>query len=342
MLSQIYAGEKIVTPRVRIYEPFELMKRLYKADYELIDMSFPIKEGDDLFCIRARSWSASVEQGFKTSQTLYKHNYLFFTEIDDSPEIWPGYEEVKYIDFRGAHAVTCSTDVLADRIREYNPYVKVLRNQIASLAPEKNFEDKGYITIFFGALNRKDCWQDIMPVLNKLIKKYKNKLQFRVLSDINFFESLETPNKRYTMDKKMDTKEFVSYNIYMNELYNSDIALLPLKDTSFNRAKSDLKFIESGNAQVAAIASPVVYENTIEDGKTGFIYRTPREFQAKLEILIKDRQKRIEMAKAAYEYVKRERLLINNIEERYNWMREMYAKREELNEAVLKRCEGIL
>lgn len=342
MLTQIYVGEKIVTPRVRIYEPFELMKRLYKADYEILNDALRYKEDDELFCIRTRSMSISTEKGFETSQTLYNHNYLFFTEIDDSPELWPGYEETKYIDFRGAHAVTCSTDVLADRIREYNPYVKVLRNQIAVLAPEKKFEDKGDITIFFGALNRKDCWQDIMPVLNKLIKKYKNKLQFRVLSDMNFFESLQTPNKRYAMDKKMGTKEFVSYNIYMNELYNSDIALLPLKDTSFNRGKSDLKFIESGNAQVAVLASPVVYENTIKDGKTGFIYRTPREFQAKLEILIKDRKKRIEMAKAAYEYVKRERLLINNIEERYNWMREMYAKREELNKAVLKRCEGIL
>jgi len=342
MLSQIFIGEKIVTPRVRIYEPFECMKRLYKADYEFITNALTYKEDDALFCIRTRTWSGSIEQGFDISQTLYNHNYLFFTEIDDSPELWPGYEETKYIDFRGAHAVTCSTEVLADRIREHNPYVKVLKNQIAALAPEKNFEDKGYITIFFGALNRKDCWQDIMPVLNKFIKKYKNKLYFRVLSDIKFFESLETPNKRYTMDKKMGTKEFVSYNVYMHELYNSDIALLPLKDTSFNRAKSDLKFIESGNAQVAVLASPTVYEGVIEDGKTGFIYRTPREFQAKLEILIKDRNKRIEMAKAAYEYVKRERLLINNIEERYNWMREMYARREELNKDVLKRCEGIL
>jgi len=342
MLSQIFIGEKIVTPRVRIYEPFELMKRLYNADYELLSGVIPFKEDNELFFIRTRSMSASINKGFETSQALYAHNYLFFTEIDDSPELWPGYEETKYIDFRGAHAVTCSTEVLADRIREYNPYVKVLKNQIAALAPEKNFEDKGYITIFFGALNRKDCWQDIMPVLNNLIKKYKNKLHFSVLSDIKFFESLETPNKRYIMDKKMDTKEFVSYNIYMNELYNSDIALLPLKDTSFNRGKSDLKFIESGNAQVAVLASPVVYENSIEDGKTGFIYKTPREFRAKLEILIKDRKKRIEMAKAAYEYVKRERLLVNNIAERYNWMREMYAKREELNRELLKRCENLL
>ena len=67
MFTQIYVGERIVTPRVRLYEPFELMKRLYKADYEIVDGSINLREGDELFVVRARSISDSKEQGLLTA-----------------------------------------------------------------------------------------------------------------------------------------------------------------------------------------------------------------------------------------------------------------------------------
>lgn len=337
MFTQIQVGEKIVTPRVRLYEPFSLMKKLYNADFEIIKNTLTFRKDEELFALKARNMSPDEKSGLSLTLTLYAHNYLALYELDDDPAHFEGYEKSNYVDFKGVHAITCSTEVLADRIREYNPNVKVLKNQIASLLPEKKFEDKGYVTVFFGALNRQDCYDDILPVLNKLAKKYKDELRFMVISDFSFFKSLQTPHKAFAYDKSMGTNEFVPYRIYMNSLYNSDIALLPLKDTAFNRAKSDLKFIESGNAQVAVLASPTVYETVVKDGKTGFIYKSPKEFQTKLEILIKDKTKRIEMSKAAYRYVKQERLLIDSIEERYNWMREMYNSREKLHGNLLER-----
>lgn len=339
MYTQIDMGERIVTPRVRLMEPFGMMKELYNADFEIIKGEFIPRKDDALFFIRQRRVSDSVEHGLGAPKILQNYDYLMLAEVDDSLTRFPRIAATKYVDYVAVCAVTCSTKVLADEVREHNPYVKIFKNQIAVLAPEKNFEDKGEITVFFGAVNRSEEWDDIMPVINKFAKKYGKKLRFIVISDIKFFEALESQNKFFVLDKSTGIKEFVSYNVYMNELYKADIALLPLQDNIFNRAKSDLKFIESGNAQVAVLASPTVYESVIKDGETGFIYRTPREFQTKFKILIEDKIKRIEMSKAAYEYVKKERLLVNHIEERYNWMQEMYKKRDELYKALFKRAE---
>lgn len=340
MFTEIDMGERIVTPRVRIMEPFGMMKEKFGAGFEILDDVLKLQKDEEAqIFFRARRVSESVEQGVGLPKLLRQYDYLIISEIDDSLTRFPNIAKMKYVDYVATCAVTCSTETLADEVREFNPYVKVFKNQIATLAPEKKFEDKDEITIFFGAVNRSEEWDDIMPIINKFAKKYGKKLRFIVISDIKFFNALESQNKFFVIDKSTGIQEFVSYNVYMNELYRADIALLPLKDNIFNRAKSDLKFIESANAQVAVLASPTVYESVIKDGETGFIYRNPREFQAKLKILIENKAKRIELSKAAYEYIKRERLLVNHIEERYNWFKEMYQKRDELYNDLYKRCE---
>ncbi len=53
---------------------------------------------------------------------------------------------------------------------------------------------------------------------------------------------------------------------------------MPLDDTPFNRAKSDLKFIEAGACRVASLASYVVYRDSIAHGETGLIFNDPDEF----------------------------------------------------------------
>jgi len=98
--------------------------------------------------------------------------------------------------------------------------------------------------------------------------------------------------------------------------------------------KSDLKFIECSGYGVAALASPTVYENTIEDNKTGLIYKTVEEFEEKLVKLIEDIGFRRELAKNAYNYVAENRLLSMHYQERTNWYYEMIEKLPQLNEEL--------
>ena len=94
--------------------------------------------------------------------------------------------------------------------------------------------------------------------------------QVQVVYDRAFFDALATPHKSF--------EPLCSYDRYHELLDAADIALLPLEPTRFNQHKSDLKFIECAAHGVAVLASPTVYDRTINDGETGLIYHSIAEF----------------------------------------------------------------
>jgi len=96
--------------------------------------------------------------------------------------------------------------------------------------------------------------------------------------------------------------------------------------------KSDLKFIECAGHGVSVLASPTVYDKTIENGKTGLIYNSVEEFEEKLVKLIEDVNFRRELANNAYNYVAENRLLSMHYQERADWYQEMLCKLPQLNE----------
>ncbi len=106
--------------------------------------------------------------------------------------------------------------------------------------------------------------------------------------------------------------------------------------------KSDLKFLECAAHGVAALASPTVYEQTIEDGKNGLTYRDPQDFVEKLSTLIEDGEFRRRLGQHTYQWGGEHRLLCRHYRERYDWYRQMYARLPELNEALERRIPGIL
>ena len=131
--------------------------------------------------------------------------------------------------------------------------------------------------------------------------------------------------------------QFVPYEMYQEALHASDISFLPLRDTEFNRTKSDLKFIESAGHGAVVLASPTVYADTVRDGRTGFIYRSPEEFRERLFLLVENPERRLETAEAAYSYVRRERLLSGHYQERLAWYRELAGRWQELDREEVRR-----
>jgi glycosyltransferase involved in cell wall biosynthesis len=254
-------------------------------------------------------------------QRLIAKGYVIVVEFDDHPKVWPDIAGNDYLNYRGVHAVQTSTEPLRALLSQHNPNVEVFPNAIAQLPPWRE-RAAGTVNVFFGALNRGADWAPLMPALNQVLRGAGARAHVTVVADRRFFDALATPHKTF--------HPMLGYDAYLAELGAADINLLPLLDDEFRRMKSDLKFIESAACGAVALASPTVYAGSLRDGETGVLFRTPAEFGARLGGLIADPARRRALARAAWEYVERERLLEPQIDRRLEWYRGLCARRETL------------
>ena len=265
------------------------------------------------------------------------HGSIVLQEMDDHPNVNEAAARDHYFLFRAVSAVQTSTKYLADYLRKFNPYVYLFENQLAELPFARSYEgNASQVTIFFGALNRRADWEPLMPSINAAIQEHGDRLYFRVVSDYAFYQQLRTEHKSY-VGGTQDGSVVAPYERYVEELHSSDIALLPLNDTEFNRAKSDLKFIEAAGNGAAVLAAPTVYAATVRDGETGLIYHSPKEFAQKLDLLIRRADLRRTLAESAYRYVAEHRLLAGHLDDYILAYRELFDRREELERERLRR-----
>ena len=348
-LLQYSIGENLVCAPIRIHMPNSFMttEPNVSASASLSGQSYKIfsaKEFENRVLINQRISFATFAIARNVFERLTAAGYLYLSEIDDHPILWKqDYERTDYINFRSVHAVQTSTKYLADFLQQYNPHVKVFPNHLRRLLPQRNFsaEQDKPVTIFFGALNRDKEFNELLPILNQFAKDYGKKILFKILARRNLFESLETENKILLGDPNYYDGQFIPYAKYEAELNSSDIALLPLQDNIFNRAKSDLKFIEAANCGAVALASPIVYSDVVKDGENGFIFRDLKDFSNKLKNLIDNPNLRQKLSQSAYNYVKHNRLMSQHYEERLDWYRELLAKLPELTKEAVARIEKI-
>jgi glycosyltransferase involved in cell wall biosynthesis len=275
----------------------------------------------------------SGEQGRAMIRAFLDAGWLVVTEFDDHPDFFQVMQDPEQLTFRGVHAVQTSTRPLAAVLRQRNPEVATFPNALVALPEVRNFADPGVLTVFFGALNREQDWQPLIGAINAVAAKVGERLRFCVVHDRGFFDALETPHKRFTA--------MCEHDAYMDLLGECEISLMPLADNGFNRAKSDLKFIEAGACRVAALASDVVYGDTIEEGRTGLLFRDPADLRAKLMRLVAMPEMARDLGDAARDYVAQHRMLAYQIAPRIAWYRSLWARREALTAALHERLAAV-
>lgn len=83
-----------------------------------------------------------------------------------------------------------------------------------------------------------------------------------------------------------------------------DIGLAPARDNKFNRAKSNLRYLEYSVNKTATVASPTECYSCIKDGKTGLHASEPHEWFEAMDKLITDEKLRKTIGKNAYNDLK--------------------------------------
>jgi hypothetical protein len=247
--------------------------------------------------------------------------YLIVLDLDDDPEFFSGLWDDDAFGFRCLHALQVSTPEIASRLGEMVSDVAIFPNHLAML-PEARERSGDVVRIFVGGYNRGEDWAEIRDAANLVLGYFADRVEVEVAHDRSIFDSLNAPRKRFTPK--------CPYPDYIKLLESCDIALLPLRDTTFNRCKSDLKWIECAAHGVATLAPMTVYATSLADGKSGVLYRSPDEFMVGLQRLIQERDLRDRLVQGARGQVSSTRMLADHYEKRHAWYLDLLGKADAL------------
>jgi hypothetical protein len=250
---------------------------------------------------------------------------VLVSEIDDDPHHWREFVESDFYAYRAVHAVTVSTEPLANMIRQWNPNVQVFPNAILELPPQTaQRPDSGQrLRIFFGALNRSADWASMQAGVLAAAAELAGAVEFVVVHD-------DVVSKSLAAVVNTEFHPTLPYAAYMDLLRTCHVALLPLNDTPFNRLKSDLKFIECCAAGVVPVCSPVVYAERPEHHEIGLFAETADQWKHALLALASDPNEVAQRAALGRDYVRRQRMHSQQAPEREAYYQSLMANRAAL------------
>lgn len=224
-----------------------------------------------------------------------------------------------------ADVITVSTEPLKQRVDDHMVDMFGLEKQIVVIPnfndveqwkdykPKKNDKDK--ITIgYAGSNSHQDDLAMVLPVIGRLMEKYKN-LYFQAMGSIDknslhLFSSFskESMNRCELINA---SSTFDTYPERMAQV-RWDICIAPLVDSKFTRCKSHIKWMEYAMYKRPVIASrvyPYFMElhgrKLIEDGVSGLLVK-PSRWESALEYLILHPEKRKYLGENAYTQVLRD------------------------------------
>jgi glycosyltransferase involved in cell wall biosynthesis len=157
---------------------------------------------------------------------------------------------------------------------------------------------------FTGTATHREDFNIIEPVIKKILDEYKNVRFVCQLDEQIYKRFLLYPEEQKLFLPPLPFVDYpLSYRMF-------DILVVPLRDTHFNRAKSDIKLLECGVSKTPYVASNLPFYS--EWGVGGFTVADDGWEQA-LRTLIESEQTRREMGEAGYEKAQtRKASLVNN------------------------------
>lgn len=220
-----------------------------------------------------------------------------------------------------ADGITTSVPMLADLYRNLNPNVFVQKNCI-DLNDWKHKPTK-HEKLRIGWRGAYGHQLDIalaMPALRKLRQKYDFDL-------VAFGVEPEDKSLEWIWHKWVG---FLKYPKKLASL-GYDIAIIPLADSSYNRCKSNVAWLEYSSLKIPTVYSPT--EN--QKGLPGFEADSNYEWYEALEKLILDAKLRQEIGQQGYDYMKKHYLMKNNLDDLVDWFAKL-ERRTDIEPTKLK------
>ncbi len=236
-------------------------------------------------------------------------NTPIVTECDDNILSTPSYNpadsayepgsfhrNVAVEQFRMSDAMIVSTPYLAEVYSEHNRNIHVVPNCLDFRKWDnlKHRRNKDVVRIgWAGGASHDEDLRIIEPVVRKTLEKHPT-VRFCFVHGI-------APFLR-NIDRVDFISQFTRIDRYPQFLASRsfDIGMAPLVDNSFNRAKSNLRWLEYAGLKVPCVASDVGhFKETITQAKDGLLCYSEQDWLDSLDFLIHDSNARKAIGKAA-------------------------------------------
>lgn len=140
---------------------------------------------------------------------------------------------------------------------------------------ESKFNENKKTIVWIGSPSTKKYLENLIPVLQKIAKKYSYVLKI-IGSEIKI-EGVKVENVKWDANTEFD------------ELLNSDIGIMPLENTLWEKGKCGFKLIQYMACGLPVIASPApANEEIVKNEEQGFIAHNNEEWYVYLEKLLID------------------------------------------------------
>jgi glycosyltransferase involved in cell wall biosynthesis len=266
-------------------------------------------------------------------RTRIREGWITVIEFDDHPLLTARTNgrqvvEADWIRFTCVHAVQTTTPLLEAMFRELNPETRMFPNAVFRL---EKFPENLPKRVFYGAIQRGAHAVEVARSLAPAIAAFPG-VEFVVAGDRDVFDALPTQRKRFHPP--------LPYEEYLKLMGTCSISLSPIEDGEQNAAKSDAKFLDAASRGVLTIASPTIYAGVIRHGRNGLIAPRIEDWAPLLTEALRDDEARRRMARNAWEYVRGARMFADQVRARHDWYRDLWARRDELNDALLTRLKA--
>lgn len=281
--------------------------------------------GMDAVILPRLSWKAEDQQlGLNWRETLHQMGVAMIFEWDDdvfserivrraaevypdenkSADDWEAERLARIFAVSIADGITCSTPRLATVLRQYTDRpVKVVPNLIdlAWWRATQATVRRGLPEPVIGWAGGRRPDRDALPMAEAWARVAKRHPEaWFVVAGWQPDIYKMVPERQLVLSPWLPVLE------YPKNYCGVDIGCAPLSEEPFNRCKSNIKALEWTASGAAVVASPTVYGSIIDHGRTGLLAQTTDDWEAAIEDLLADRQKRQRMQKRMLRVVERD------------------------------------
>jgi glycosyltransferase involved in cell wall biosynthesis len=261
-------------------------------------------KGDIWYCKMADNTDIDAIYGAHKEFTGAK----FILDLDDYPgkvnEDHPDFKdiedrrEMRERMIKMADHIVVTNDELKNAIKELNPYITVIPNAIDPKIWEVKRKKRNDGVVRIGWMSSGSHFADlpiINPVIDELIAKYPN-------VEVHYAGMIWGNKQEGREYHHSGTNGYDDFPQFYADL-DIDIAIAPLKDTLFNRCKSNIKWLEAAMLGIPMVASDVLPYRSIQHGKTGFLASNKDQWLKYLSHLIENPAERKKIGSQAKEEV---------------------------------------